>query len=394
MRFLSSQRSADNPKGLDPAAFCAHTWQQHPALFRGAFPGSECPLSAEELAGIALLDEAESRLIIHQPADEHWQLRHGPFEEDDFLQLPEQHWTLLVQQCERFVPELRSLQQAFDFLPRWRMDDVMVSYAAPHGSVGAHVDQYDVFLLQLSGERHWSIATEFDPRLLPDQDQAVLAAFVPEQSWTLQPGDMLYLPPGVAHHGVAAAGGDPCLTASIGFRAPSKSDLLFQLAEDALNNSGEDRFADPARTPVSRPGQIGAADLQRLRDWMQQSLEVDAAELAASFGRLLTRTHRDHNEAPVSFSGAGSDMLRLVARPDCRWAWYTPEDDASEDGRALLFCNGETYPMPASCAEALVASGMQGQHISLDCSTLTDTQRQSLETLISEGHVLISDGDP
>src|SRR5205814_7476806 len=137
--------------------------------------------------------------------------------------LPPSHWTVLVQGVDRHRPAVADLLEAFDFLPRWRVDDVMVSLAGPQGSVGPHVDGYDVFLLQGRGRRRWRIARRFDEEERPRLDLRVLRRFRAEAEWVLGPGDMLYLPPGVAHHGVALG---ECMTFSIGFRAPAPADLL------------------------------------------------------------------------------------------------------------------------------------------------------------------------
>ena len=204
------------PLGMPPVEFLRDYWQKHPLLIRNAFPAFATPdfvppITPEDLAGLACEDTALSRIVAHDRKHDRWLLRHGPFPEDMFPGMPDHDWTLLVQDVDKWDADVAALIDAFDFLPRWRIDDIMVSFAAPGGSVGAHVDQYDVFLLQAQGHRRWQIDDSRNPPLdfRNDVDLRLLQRFHPSHDWTLGPGDMLYLPPGVPHHGVAE---DACLT--------------------------------------------------------------------------------------------------------------------------------------------------------------------------------------
>jgi 50S ribosomal protein L16 3-hydroxylase len=178
-------------------------------------------------------------------------VRHGPFEEELFPQLGDHDWTLLVQDVDKWDADVAALLPAFDFLPRWRIDDIMVSFAATGGSVGAHVDQYDVFLLQAQGHRRWQIDASPNPSVefRHDVELKLLHAFHPTHEWVLGPGDMLYLPPGVPHHGVAE---DPCLTFSVGMRAPSTAELLGDFV-DTLAADADDRCVTPTPTSTFPP---------------------------------------------------------------------------------------------------------------------------------------------
>ena len=208
------------PLGMAPARFLRDYWQKRPVLIRGAFPGFVTPIEPEDLAGLACEELALSRLIQHDRARDAWRVRTGPFPEELFPTLGDRDWTLLVQDVDKWDADVAALLPHFDFIPRWRIDDIMVSFAATGGSVGAHTDQYDVFLLQAQGRRRWLIDAGPDPRLdfRDDVDIKLLREFTPSHDWVLEPGDMLYLPPGVPHHGIAE---DPCLTFSVGMRAPS-----------------------------------------------------------------------------------------------------------------------------------------------------------------------------
>lgn len=206
--------NADTPLqllgGLTAAEFLRDYWQRKPLLVRQAIPDFESPLSADELAGLSLEESVESRIVLEHGKTP-WEMRRGPFQEEDYQHLPEQDWTLLVQAVDQFVPEVAQLLEQFRFLPSWRIDDVMISYAAPGGGVGPHFDNYDVFLLQGHGRRRWKVGQmcSSDSPLREHADLRILADFEQSDEWVLEPGDMLYLPPRLAHYGIAE---DECMT--------------------------------------------------------------------------------------------------------------------------------------------------------------------------------------
>ena len=251
--------------GLTPAAFLKKHWQKKPLLVRGAFPAFQDPVTPDELGGLALEPGVESRLVFEKGGKRPWELRQGPFKDSALRRLPKSHWTLLVQEVDRLVPAAAAILDRFGFVPGWRCDDLMVSFAPEHGSVGPHVDSYDVFLIQGMGRRRWAIAERFDQRLKKRADLKILAHFAAESEWILEPGVMLYLPPGVAHWGVAL---EPCLTYSVGFRAPTHAALvhgLLDLPEGvAAKFATEALFTDPGRAPSADPGRLAPADLARL----------------------------------------------------------------------------------------------------------------------------------
>ena len=213
------------PLGMSPEQFLRDYWQKRPVLIRNAFPNFESPIQPEDLAGLSCEEGALGRLATHDPATDRWTLRTGPFDEAEFPGMPDHDWTLLVQDVDKWDADVRGLLDHFRFLPAWRMDDVMVSFAARGGNVGAHIDNYDVFLVQGVGQRRWMIDSKPNPdsRYRDDVPLRLLQHFDPDCDWVVNPGDMLYLPPGVPHHGVAV---NACLTISVGFRAPSASELL------------------------------------------------------------------------------------------------------------------------------------------------------------------------
>jgi len=190
---------------FDSEKFINLYWQKQPFILRNAFAEfeswSESLVSPEELAGLACEDDVHCRLVIEKDGSSPWQLRYGPFEEQDFIDLPETHYSLLVSECEKWFPELTDLLDQVRFIPDWRIDDLMISYASAHGSVGPHVDEYDVFLFQAMGSRRWQFCDNRveQPPLIPDMELAILQEFSPDQDIVLNPGDMLYLPPCISH---------------------------------------------------------------------------------------------------------------------------------------------------------------------------------------------------
>lgn len=272
---------------LSATGFLSEYWQKKPLLVRRAFPDFEPGLLPEELAGLACEPDVESRLVRGNDADG-WRLNEGPFEESVFTELPARDWTLLVQDVEKHAPHMADLLDVFSFVPAWRIDDLMISFAADGGSVGPHVDAYDVFLLQASGRRHWRInPSQTDRTRRPDSDLDVLARFETEEEWTLDPGDLLYLPPGVPHYGIASGEG---MTFSIGFRAPSHADMLADFMGYLIQKIGDDpRYTDPDLHPSeARDGALHPASLARVRRDIHDMLALSDHVIDEWFGRFIT----------------------------------------------------------------------------------------------------------
>ena len=372
------------PLGMAPEKFLREYWQKRPLLVRNAFPGFESPITPEDLAGLACEEAALARIVLHDRRRDRWELRNGPFAEESFPKLPKKDWTLLVQDVDKWDLDVRALLGAFRFLPSWRLDDIMVSFAAPGGSVGAHVDQYDVFLLQAHGHRRWQIDTDPDaPKdFRPDVELKLLRAFHPDHDWVLAPGDMLYLPPGVPHHGVAE---DACLTFSVGMRAPSRAELMLDFVEElAAGMAEEARYADPDLGLPGDPHEIDEAAFARVRAALADLQSLDEAALRRWFGRFITQ-YRAAGElarparAP-SLAVVGDSLSRggrLHRHPHARHAW------AREGRRARLHANGLAYPMGTASARLLAGADVidQAAFASLDADG-----RAALESLLAQGH--------
>lgn len=334
------------PGGMPLEEFLREYWQKKPLLVKQALPDLPA-IDANELAGYALEKGVESRLIVERPHPEDpllskWSLTHGPLTAKTFKSLPSSHWTLLVQAVNQLNPAIHELLERFRFIPNWRIDDVMVSYAADKGGVGPHFDYYDVFLLQASGKRHWRLgqACSSDSRIRSDTECKILQSFETSEEWLVEPGDLLYIPPGLAHWGIAEG---ECLTYSVGFRAPSYAEILLDYSEEAASMYPLDnRFADPDRLPSSNPGLIAESDLAKVRSILQRSL-MDDELLASWFGRFMTKPCRDS----LCFD---LESPHPVLAPGVRAA-YSP---AGTD-QAALFINGEEYLCSLALAQALCA---------------------------------------
>ncbi|MGV6857677.1 MAG: JmjC domain-containing protein [bacterium] len=299
--------------GLSPQSFLNEYWQKKPLLVRQAIPDLQSPVSAEELAGMALEPDVNARLIEERHHDEPWHVTYSPLPDDSFSRLPESHWTFLLTDCEKHWPSLRSLIEPFAFIPDWRRDDLMISYAADQGSVGPHTDEYDVFLLQLEGNRHWHIGHEIPvgrARCIPDLELSILQRFESVEDWVLQPGDMLYLPPNIPHHGVAEG---PCMTASIGFRAPAQNELMQGFLDECLDKlEVPRRYSDPQLQAPSHPAEIPATAMNELFALMAEGLQLHEVERNDWLGRFLTEPPGDHDDSTLS----RGEFLTALNEPD------------------------------------------------------------------------------
>lgn len=332
-------------QNVDIDVFLSEYWQKKPCLIRQAFKDFSSPITPDELAGLACEQEVHSRLVLEQGGDSPWQLRYGPFEDSDFSPLPATHYSLLVSECEKWVPEFADLIDQFRFIPDWRIDDLMVSYAPPGGSVGPHSDEYDVFLLQAEGHRHWQYSDKpvNSPALIPDLDLAIIQTFEFDHAATLAPGDMLYLPPGVAHFGVAV---DHCLTCSIGFRAPTAAEVLESVAlEIDRANLGTRRYTDSRLDTNRHPAEITDHEITRFKAMVMPLLEQPDTLWQAAIGKLLSdggMAERDEIEAPTEFKALRK--TRWMKNVDSKMLYHLAND------KLQFYCNGEMHELAANDA--------------------------------------------
>ena len=376
--------------GLTAREFLRDYWQKKPLLVRQAIPDFESPISPDELAGLALEEEVESRLVIEH-GERPWELQRGPFNEDTFQELPERDWTLLVQAVDQFVPEVAELLEDFKFLPKWRIDDLMISFAAPGGGVGPHFDNYDVFLLQAHGHRRWQIGQmcDADSPLLPHADLKILAQFEPTDEWVLAPGDMLYLPPCLAHCGTAE---DDCMTYSVGFRAPSAAEVLTHFT-DFLGQflPDEERYSDADIQPSEDPNQIQRDALERLKALLNEHMS-DERLLMTWFGQFMTEPKYPELVAGIEieeedFLGALEDGAILIRNPSARMAWSEVGDDL------VLFASGQSRLVSARLRELLkLICSADALHVeNLGAWLADDEGRTLLWELVKQGSLGFAD---
>ena len=280
--------------GLSPAQFMRRHWHKKPLLVRQALPGFVPPVQRNELFALAGQEGVEARLIQHQ-GEQGWTLRHGPLARRALPALHQPHWTVLVQGVDLHHEGVHALLQQFRFVPDARLDDLMISYASDGGGVGPHFDSYDVFLLQAYGRRRWRIGRQKNLQLQPDVPLKILTHFEPEEEYVLEPGDMLYLPPGWAHDGIAEG---ECMTYSIGFRSPERNEmtreLLLRLCDEdededecAAPRSHPVMYRDPKQEAVTTPGAIPVALQGFARQALQRALDQPLA-LERALGEYLT----------------------------------------------------------------------------------------------------------
>ncbi|MEO8485788.1 MAG: cupin domain-containing protein [Betaproteobacteria bacterium] len=330
--------------GVSPGTFLRADWQRRARLVRAALPGFRGPFSREALFALAGRDDVESRLVVRNGS--RWRVEHGPFTARSLGTLPARAWTLLVQGTNLVDARADALMRRFAFVPYARLDDVMVSYAAPGGGVGPHLDSYDVFLLQGFGRRRWRWGAQRDASFVPGLPLRILARFAPTHDAVLSPGDMLYLPPDVAHDGVAI---DACTTYSIGFRAPAASEIggafLTHLAE-TVDLAG--RYADAGPAVARQPARIPAAMRARVRRTLAR-IRFGPREVDTFLGQWLTEPKPLVLFAPRAHVPSRDAFARALRRRGARLDLAT---QALYDARAL-YINGERVTPGAQATTSL-----------------------------------------
>jgi 50S ribosomal protein L16 3-hydroxylase len=362
--------------GISPATFMQRHWQKKPLLVRQAVPGVTPPLSRAALFDLAGSQDAESRLVVH--ADGVWRVRQGPMPRSALPPLSRPGWTLLVQGLDLHVPAAHELLSMFRFVPAARLDDLMVSWASPGGGVGPHVDSYDVFLLQVQGRRRWQVGKVKDAAFVDGAPLKLLRHFEATQEWLLEPGDMLYLPPGWGHDGVAE-GGD-CMTCSVGFRAPAAGELarelLMRLADegdmDAAPAAAAALYRDPKQPATVTPGALPDGLLQFARAALERQL-ADPDALARVFGEMLTEPK------PQVWFEAGAPRRAGAVRLDARSRMLYDERHVFINGEALR-AGGRDAGLMRQLADTRVLGAA-------DCARLSPSAAALLDDWVAAGWV-------
>lgn len=347
------QKEIKSPLGdMSVDTFLEEYWQKKPLLIKQAFPDFETPISPDELAGLACEEEINSRIVIEKGGDHPWQAIHGPMSDEIFAKMPDSHWTLVVNDLEKCLPELAWITDQFRFIPEWHLDDLMSSWAAPEGSVGPHVDLYDVFILQGDGKRRWQISTQpvAEDNVLPDVAIRLQKDFTPEMEWLLEPGDMMYLPAGVSHHGVSIGESS---SYSIGFRATSHSDLVNDFIAHITNDLSINKtYTLPQGALKTHPNEISPAAIEEIRTIFRNYLDPESAELVRWFGQYVSDSKIDYLhecEQPVDDLSQLRQLLldsdtTLLRHPASRFAFTKLQaNEPGSNKNCLLFVDGQDF---------------------------------------------------
>ncbi len=359
--------------GLSPEQFMRRHWQKKPLLVRQALPGIQPPLSRVELARLAASDDVESRLV--SAFNGRWALYPGPV-----AKLPpyaKAGWTLLVQGLEQHVPAAADLLNRFRFVPEARLDDLMISYATDGGGVGPHFDSYDVFLIQVHGQRRWRIGRQgvaTSGALREGVPVKLLADFEPEEEFVLDAGDMLYLPPGWAHDGIAIS---ECMTCSVGFRTPWRAelakDLLSRLMDDEDQAYANRMYADPKQPATVTPGLVPDQLLAFARDAAERALREPLA-LERALGEALTEPK------PRVWFEAGEPLATGLGVSLDRRSRMMYD-------KAHIFINGESFRAGGRDAKLMRAFADSKQLSAKQVGQLSAPARELLSQWVEDGWV-------
>jgi 50S ribosomal protein L16 3-hydroxylase len=357
-------------------------WQKAPLLVRQAWPGVAPPLDRKALFKLAASDDVESRLVAHEAG--RWKVRHGPLARRALPPVGRPGWTLLVQGLDLHVPAAHEMLARFPFVPQARLDDLMMSWASDGGGVGPHLDSYDVFLLQVHGRRRWRVGPCLDAASTawqPGLPLKILRDFTPLHDWVLEPGDMLYLPPGWGHDGVAV-GGD-CMTCSVGFRAPAAGALAAELLQRLADAQDDD---DPAATQAGRLYRDPAQRATATPGAMPPALQAFARRAVA---RLLAEPHALERA-----------LGEVLTEPKPR-VWFAPaEAAASPYGVALaaatrmayderhVFINGESFRAGGRDARLMHRLADDRMLAARDLARLSEEAQALLQDWLDSGWLL------
>ncbi|WP_404340257.1 JmjC domain-containing protein [Pseudoalteromonas mariniglutinosa] len=370
--------------GLSEQDFLTQYWQKKPLLIKQGFQHFVDPLDANELAGLAMEDSIESRIVTNHNDD--WQAHHGPF--TDFNLLTEQHATLLVQAVDHWHPNAAQLLEPFRFIPNWRIDDLMISFSTPGGGVGPHLDQYDVFIIQGEGKRHWRVG-------LPDaslkqfaQNKSLLQVeqFPAVIDCLLEPGDVLYIPPGCPHEGYAV---ENALNYSVGFRAPNQRDLISQFADHLIDTElGNSRYSDAALTLRHSKGELSHTEANSLQQLMIAAIQDDTL-FKTWLGNSISQPKHEMDLAPPETPYTLADLHALLADDDCVFERLGGTRAVYQriDNKILLSVNGVNYAHDECCLTAikLLTDQSTVTAAEIKSSKNNHTFLETFTTLLNEG---------
>lgn len=373
-------------QNFDPQVFLKEYWQKKPVLIRQGFKGFIDPLDEHELAGLALEDNIDSRIVSLQALD--WQVTQGPFA--DINAHCQGAWSLLVQAVDHYVPEADELMRAFSFIPHWRMTDLMVSFSNQGAGVGAHIDQYDVFIIQGKGSRRWQVGLPNDYAVkLPHPALKQIEDFAPIIDEVLEPGDIIYIPPHHPHNGVAL---EDCMNYSVGFRAPSQQEMLASFSDYvAEHNLFTQRYVDQAISPREYGGEIKQQEVQAFKQFMLQALDTGNfddwlnAYLSENYhakdpNEQETEPYSEHEIAELASEGA------LFIRETGVKAIFQQSSQSAETD-FVFYIEGQRFSCPLSISTSVKALLNSAEFI-LD----NQRKKQDTEALITVLSALVNGG--
>jgi len=372
---------------LSPENFLKNYWQKKPLVIRQAFPNFQSPITAEELAGLSCEEDVNSRIIIEKDGEHPWQPIFGPHDDKVFQNLPETHWTLVINDLEKVVPELAWISDLFDFIPNWRFDDLMCSYAADQGSVGPHFDLYDVFIIQGAGKRRWQISTAevTNDNQVADTPLRIQKDFNAEQEWILEPGDMIYIPPNVSHHGVSIG---ESVSFSVGYRAVSHADLLNDfIAHITQNLSAKLTYQDSDLTLQSDSSEITKTSITRVKQIFKDYLNPEHKEIAHWFGQFMSDPKSECTQAPENAAGSLDEIICeidngaiLRRHPASRFAFMQNES------KIYLFIDGNEYITSKQFSKSLCKNRTIGKDLLISS---TSNEQQIVLKLYNSGSLYL-----
>lgn len=337
-------------KNFDVDVFLSDYWQKKPMVIKQGFTDFQDPLDEHELAGLALEEHIDSRVISLKTKK--WQVAHGPFE--DINQHCKGAWSLLVQAVDQSVPEADELMRAFSFIPHWRMTDLMVSFSNKDAGVGPHIDQYDVFIVQGKGSRRWQVGLPGDyESKVPHPDLKQISEFTPIIDEILQPGDIIYIPPHHPHNGVAL---DYCLNYSIGFRAPSPQEMLSAFSDFSIdNNLFTQRYLDQKIAGRKYPGEIKQQELKQFKDLLHHAIEsAQCSQWLAEYLSTNNRLKNNEDESIEAYSVEEITELLANGQTFVREPGIKPifiESQESENNDFIFYIEGQAFNSPANTRE-------------------------------------------
>ena len=373
--------------GITAEQFLAEYWQKKPLLVRNAMPEIAGLLEPDDVMELALDENVTARLIKQKDRDPNqWSVKSSPLLKADFQKMPKL-WTLLVQAVDHYSFDLSELWKKFPFIPQWRRDDIMVSYAPQGGSVGKHFDFYDVFLVQGYGHRRWQLGQmcNAETEFVPGQPLKLLPEIDVNFDEVLAPGDLLYVPPGLSHYGVAE---DDCLTFSFGFRMPNVSDMMDRVGDKfAENEVLRNPLTDIIRDQISAAGEVAANELEYLKSKIMEQLH-NSNVLEDAIMSLMSEPKYPENIPEAEEIGTGDleealdQGYSIMLEPASRLL-YTEEDD-----EILFWGNGEGLCVSEAFAEKLKLIA-NGESVMLNLDFADEDMLEDLADLLNESILML-----